>query len=376
MKAVIAMDSFKGCMNAIEACNAAAQGVLAHDSNATTIILPMSDGGDGMLDAYVHATHCSVETIDVSGPLPGTTVKASIGFYNDTAIIESAQACGLALVPSDQRNPMKTQTHGVGEMLRYVISKGYKRVIIGLGGSATNDLGIGMLSTLGIKFYDINGHELEPYTENIDRIRSIEGVDAVKQLCNGVTITIASDVTSPLMGPDGAAMTFASQKGATPSQVQSLESMALQFNSVVSTKLGHDYSVLPGAGAAGGLGYALMAFLNGTFASGAKLLLDIANFEDIISDAQLVVITGEGKSDRQTVMGKLPGEIVRIAAKKGIKTILLSGQIEDTEVLTNAGFYAIKSINKQGTPLEEAMNKDVARSNLMTTTHEAISQIS
>lgn len=375
MKAVIAMDSFKGCMNAIEACNAAAQGVLAHDSNATTIILPMSDGGDGMLDAYVHATHCSVETIDVSGPLPGTTIKASIGFYNDTAIIESAQACGLALVQSDQRNPMKTQTHGVGEMLRYVISKGYKRVIIGLGGSATNDLGIGMLSTLGIKFYNKNGHELKSCTENIDKIHALEGVEDVKQLCNGVTITIASDVTSPLMGPNGAAMTFAPQKGATPCQVQLLENMALQFNSVVSAKLGNDYSVLPGAGAAGGLGYALMAFLNGTFASGAKLLLDIANFEDIISDAQLV-ITGEGKSDRQTVMGKLPGEIVRIAAKKGIKTILLSGQIEDTEVLTNAGFYAIKSINKQGTPLEEAMNKDVARSNLMTTTHEVISQIS
>lgn len=375
MKAVIAMDSFKGCMNAIEACNAVAQGVLAHDSNATTIILPMSDGGDGMLDAYVHATHCSVETIDVSGPLPGTTVKASIGFYNDTAIIESAQACGLALVPSNQRNPMKTQTHGVGEMLRYVISKGYKRVIIGLGGSATNDLGIGMLSTLGIKFYDINGHELKPCTENIDKIHAIEGVEAVKQLCNGVTITIASDVTSPLMGPDGAAMTFAPQKGATPSQVLLLESMALQFNSVVSAKLGHDYSILPGTGAAGGLGYTLMAFLNGTFASGAKLLLDIANFKDIISDAQ-IVITGEGKSDRQTVMGKLPGEIVRIAAKKGIKTILLSGQIEDTKVLADAGFYAIKSINKQGTPLEEAMNKDVARSNLMTTTREVISQIS
>lgn len=376
MKIVIAMDSYKGCLTAPEACKAVHEGIKATGMNADVIELPLSDGGDGMLEAIKALTQCTTETIQVSGPLPNSLVNAKIGFLHNksTAIIETAQACGLPLIPKELRNPLKATTHGVGEMIKYCIYRKCRNIILGLGGSATNDLGLGMLHAMGMKFLDCNKEEIIPTPENISHIHSIDNIECAKQLLKDTKITMACDVTSPLYGPSGAAQLFSPQKGATPVMVKILEKNAIDFSCLVHKCIGIDYSSLPGAGAAGGLGYALLTFTNAKFQSGASLMMKLAQFNEIISNAD-IVITGEGKSDSQTLMGKIPGTILQMTLENKITTLLFSGQIEDKEKLLKAGFNIVTSITPQNTPYNIALQKTIATHNIVKSTTIVLNQI-
>lgn len=376
MKVVVAMDSYKGCMTAIEACQAVSCGINATFPQSEQVLLPMSDGGDGMLDAFVTATSCDIEPIEVSGPIPGTKVTAKIGYINNgkTAIIESAQACGLSLIDEGKRNPTITTSYGVGEMITHAVDKGCKKIIIGLGGSGTNDFGIGILGALGITFLDSSNSKLEPIVGNIDKISHIAGINKVSELFSTIQVLIASDVVTPLYGPLGATYTFGPQKGATALQVKELEIAAHTFSNIVSQEIGADLSDYPGAGAAGGIGYALKSFIDCTFMSGAELMMRLTDFENQIKDANLI-ITGEGKSDKQTLLGKIPGKIVECATRHNVNCALLSGTIDDEELLRNSGFSEIIPVTKPGTPLDIAMRKDIAAANISNAV-KAITQIS
>ena len=274
-------------------------------------------------------------------------VDAQYGIAPDgTAIIEVAQACGLNLVNEDERNPMRATTYGVGELLSRAIKRGCRNFIIGLGGTGTSDAGIGMIRAL----VDIFARG-----KNFD--------EAMKTELGECRFTLASDVTNPLCGENGAAYVYAPQKGATPEMVEQLDRRARLFAGKSALHFGFDKSNEPGAGAAGGLGYAFMQYLGAEMKSGADLLLDLAGFNEKIKDADLI-ITGEGSADRQTLMGKLPERVLKCGKESGVPVGLVAGVVEDKEVLLSAGFSFVKSITPEGMPLEEAIKKEVAFSNL------------
>lgn len=378
MKIVIAMDSFKGSLSSIQACNAVAQGIKLTAPAAECIILPMSDGGDGLIDVYRGNALYTVKSFTVCGPVHENLVEANIAFSNDgtTAVIESAQACGLSLLSPDKRNPLKTTSYGVGEMLRYAIEHGVKRIILGLGGTSTNDLGIGMLAALGVSFSDDKHNVISQQNgRTVGKIKNISNYDNLYRLFEGIDVTIASDVNNPLYGPKGAAQTYARQKGASELDILNLECWAKQFSSIVSNTLNRDFSNAPGAGAAGGLGYALMSFHNCNVESGATLLLNTLGYKERIADADLV-ITGEGASDEQTLMGKAPSHIMDYAARSGVPVALISGQINDAALLRQAGFKYLIAAKPARQSLEKALLKDVATRNLVTATAQLFTQIS
>ena len=372
MKAIIAMDSFKECMTAIEACQAVASGIKRVFPDCECVLMPVSDGGEGLL----HAFNCEIERLEVTGPLHGMKVMAEIGYLDnrETAIIESAQANGLALIPTSMRDPSKTTTHGVGEMLMHAIKQGCRRVIIGLGGSATNDLGTGMLNAMGVEFRDKNGVAMVPCGGNLNEVSSIANIEAIAKMCENTEIILASDVNNPLYGPNGAAHVYAKQKGASPEMIETLDENARAFSLIVAQALGRDLSSTPGAGAAGGLGYALLSFFNCQFNSGASLVLDTLEFDHHVADAHLT-ITGEGRSDAQTLMGKIPSLIMERAKAKGVKTALLSGKVDNSDTLVDAGFHATESITPHDMPLEIALQTEVAMRNLEEATVRVVSQI-
>lgn len=378
MKIVIAMDSFKGSLSSIQACNAVAQGIKSTVPAAECLILPMSDGGDGLIDVFRENAHYTVKSFTVCGPVQGNLVDANIAFSNDgtTAVIESAQACGLSLLSPDERNPLKTTSYGVGEMMRFAIVHGVKRIILGLGGTSTNDLGTGMLAALGVSFSDDKNDVINQQNgSTVGKIKKISNYDNLNRLFEGIDVTIASDVINPLCGPKGAAQTYARQKGASELDILNLECWAKQFSSIVSNTLNRDFSNAPGAGAAGGLGYALMSFLNCNVESGATLLLNTLGYKECIADADLV-ITGEGASDEQTLMGKAPSHIMDYAARSGVPVALISGQINDAALLRQAGFKYLIAAKPAGQPLEKALLEDVATRNIVTATAQLFTQIS
>lgn len=341
MKVITAFDSFKNCICAKDACEASKKAILELHPDAEVVSIPMSDGGEGMVDSIFNSVDADMVTVTVNDPV-GRSITANYAISADgtTAYMEIASACGLHLVEEQYRNPMITTTMGVGDMLINAIQRGCKRVVMGLGGSATCDAGEGMLTVL------------KPYLP-ID-----------------LEIIAACDVTNPLYGKNGAAYVFAPQKGATPSDVKALDKRLRRFaqhaeeNGIASPQL----ALHPGAGAAGGLGYALMAFLHATLTSGVDLILDTIDFDNKIKDADLI-ITGEGKSDKQTLMGKVAFGILSRAKKNNIPVKILSGAVEDKDLLLNAGFADVVSINEGDTrPLSELLKKDVAISNISSTT--------
>ena len=353
-KIVIACDSYKGCLSSQEVNEAlGANRALAHPLEIVS--LQMSDGGEGMLDAFLsalggerrmmHAHDALMRWIDagygVVKLLAGCIFKggeASEGV--EVAIVEIAQTAGLALIEPEQRNPMKATSWGVGEQIMHAYRHGIRHFIVGLGGSATSDCGIGMLKAMG---------------------------DDWKKIRRDCTFVLASDVTNPLCGPHGAAHVFAPQKGADAKMVEMLDARARKFAEVCKKHFSHDTSELPGAGAAGGLGYAFMQFFHAEFHSGADLLLDAVGFDHLIADADLV-ITGEGHSDHQTLMGKLPQKILEHVKKvrekceeAKPKVWLVSGGVSDKEYLLAAGFDRVIAVTPDDMPLEEAMKPEVAR---------------
>lgn len=353
-KIIIACDSYKGCLSSREVNEAIASGVKewnaedassgienvdSEDASPEIICLEMSDGGEGMLDAFLSAMKGERVRIHAHDALM-RWIEAEYGIVNDTAIIEIAQAAGLALIEPEQRNPLKATSWGVGEMIMNAYRRGVRHFIVGLGGSATSDCGIGMLKAMG---------------------------DDWKKIRQECSFVLASDVTNPLCGENGAAHVFAPQKGADAEMVEMLDARARKFAEVSAKHFGYDRSEVPGAGAAGGLGYAFLQYFGAEVSAGAELLLREIGFDEMIRYADLV-ITGEGHSDRQTLMGKLPQRILEHVLKNKAMTDqqiwLVSGGVSEKQALLDAGFDQVLAVSPQNMNLEEAMNPKIAKRNI------------
>ena len=339
MKIIVAIDSFKGCLTSAEANQAASEGILQKTSDAEVVQIPVSDGGEGFLEAFRATMGGEVVEVQVKDPLMRPIVAQYL-IQGDMAVIEIAKASGLTLLKPEERNPMVTTSYGTGQLVADAVHRGCKHIIAGLGGSATSDCGMGML-------------------EAID--------NSQLKIDNDVRFTIATDVTNPLCGENGAAHVFAPQKGATHEQVLALDARAKRFAEASARHLGRDCQNMPGAGAAGGLGYAFLQYLNAECRSGIDLLLDTIRFDDLLQDADLV-ITGEGSVDRQTLMGKLPFGILQRAQNRDVPVMLIAGRIADKQQLLDAGFSRVACINPPDLPLEIALQPETAKENIRQTT--------
>ena len=357
MKCLVAIDSFKGCLTSVEANAAAAAGIRTKMPAVEVVQVAVSDGGEGWLEAFRRAIGGEEVEIVVRDPLM-RPVKARYLVSDDKAIIEMAQASGLTLLAPEERNPLLATSYGTGQLVADAVHRGCRHIIVGLGGSATSDCGIGMLHAL-IDSFATRGHW--------DNIREFDDI----------SFTIATDVDNPLFGENGAAHVFAPQKGATPDMVQRLEERARLFAESSARHFGFDRSNVPGAGAAGGLGYAFLQYLGGhnqgnvRCRRGIDLFLDAVDFDRLLSDVALVV-TGEGSADRQTLMGKVPYGILKRAKAQGINVCLLAGRIADRQALLDAGFAQVACINPEGLPLVEALKPDVAKANIAAAAMAAI----
>lgn len=349
MKIVIALDSFKGCLSSKQANQAAAEGVRAVCPEAEIIQVPVSDGGEGFTEAFHSAIGGEMVEVAVKDPMM-RNISGSYLLHDSMAVIEVAEACGLSLLTEEERNPMAATSYGVGQMVADAVRKGARHIIVGLGGSASSDSGTGMLKAL-IDTFAPNGQW-----------------DDIKAL-DGVRFTIASDVKNPLCGENGAAHVFAPQKGATPEMVLQLDERARKFAEVSAKHFGFDRSGKEGAGAAGGLGYAFLQYLDSECRSGITLLLETLHFEETARGAALI-ITGEGSADRQTLMGKLPMGI--LSHSNGAPTCLIAGRIKDQKELMEAGFAQVECINPPSLALEEAIREDVARQNIRLTVSKIV----
>lgn len=355
MRVVVAPDSYKGSMTAAEAAEAMARGVRRLWPDAEVTMVPMADGGEGTVQALVDATGGEVVKATVTGPL-GEPVEAFFGLMGDgeTAVIEMAAASGLPLVPADQRNPLRTTTFGTGELICRALDRGARRLIIGIGGSATNDGGIGMAQALGIRFLDRNGQELGfggGVLPQLDRI-DMSGLDP---RLNGFPVTVACDVDNPLTGPRGASAVFGPQKGATPAMVTALDQGLAHLAEVLRRDLGRDVEQEPGAGAAGGLGGGLIAFLGGTLRRGVEIVVEAAQLPATLAGADLC-LTGEGGTDFQTVRGKTPMGVARAAKAHGIPVICISGGLgREYRQVYDVGIDAVASLAPGPMDLKDAM---------------------
>ncbi|MDA3732139.1 glycerate kinase [Niameybacter massiliensis] len=375
MKIVVAIDSLKGSLTSIEAGNAIKQGILNIDHTAQVIIKPLADGGEGTAQALVSGMGGSMQTLEVTGPLK-ERVNARYGMLegHETAIIEMAEAAGLPLVPMNDRNPLYTTTYGVGEIIRKCIEEGCRKFIVGIGGSATNDAGIGMLMALGFKFIDINGQEVGQGGQGLEQIVGIDTSKVLPEL-RECEFKIACDVDNPLYGENGAAAIYGPQKGATPEMVERLDQGLRNFAEVVKTFKQQDFSQVPGAGAAGGLGFGFMAFLNGKLESGIQIILKEIKLEEDLKDADLV-ITGEGRLDNQTAMGKAPIGVAKLAKKYNLPVLGFAGALaNEAKKCNEEGIDAYFSIVNAAMSLEDAMNPENAKQNMTKTVEQVFNLI-
>ena len=322
MKVVAAIDSFKGCLTSKEANQAAAEGIRRVVPDAEIVQVPVSDGGEGFMEAFHSAIGGELVEVTVRDPLMRPVIAKYL-LKGTMAVIEIAQACGLTLLTKEERNPMMATSYGTGQLVADAVRKGAEQIIVGLGGSATSDAGIGMLRAL------------------IDTFARHGEWDDINEL-KDIRFTIASDVKNPLCGENGAAHVFAPQKGATPEMVRLLDERARKFAQVSAKHFGYDRSEMEGAGAAGGLGYAFLQYLNAECKPGIQLLLETIKFDEIVKNADLI-ITGEGSADRQTLMGKLPMGILQ--QSNHVPVCLIAGKISDREQLLQAGFAHVECIN-------------------------------
>lgn len=359
MKIIIAIDSFKGSLTSTEAGQAAREGVQQAYPDAETDIIPIADGGEGMLDVMLNTTGGKKQTVVAHNPCM-ELIETSYGISADgtTAFIEMAAISGLPLIGEEQRNPMRTTTYGTGELIRDALEKGCTRFIIGIGGSATNDAGTGMLQALGFRFLDQKRNVLGTGGEILGKTVHICTQRVHKSLKNAHFI-VACDVQNPFYGPNGAVHIYARQKGADNAMIAALDEGMRSFAEAIRRTTGKDIAHVPGSGAAGGMGGGMMAFLDAELKSGADLLLEVSRFEERIADADLI-ITGEGRIDRQSLMGKIPGKILEAGKRKGVPVIAIAGCVEDEERLLEAGFHGVYATKPEDMPLEEAMKKKVA----------------
>lgn len=327
MKIVIAPDSFKGSMEAHEVAHAISRGIKKIDSAIETVLLPIADGGEGTMISLINATDGEVVEELVTNPL-GDKIAARYGILGDrkTAVIEIAEASGLLKLSDNEKNPLQATSYGTGELIRHALNKGIKKFIIGLGGSATNDGGAGILVALGVKLLDADGIPLPPGGSALINLQDIDTTEMDKRI-NDCSFLIASDVTNPLVGESGASFVFGPQKGATPQDVKELDASLSNYADVIEAKTGIQIHHNEGAGAAGGIGGMFQAFFPSMMKRGIDVVLNTISFERHIINASLI-ITGEGKSDSQTLSGKAPFGVAQVAKEKEIPVILISGMIE------------------------------------------------
>lgn len=328
MKIIVAPDSFKGSLTALEAAQAMAAGVHAYDSTITTVLLPAADGGEGTMHSLVGSTQGKEVSCVVQDPL-GRTVEASYGVLGDgeTCVIEIAEASGLMLLREGERNPMITSSYGTGELIRHALDAGFRKFIIGLGGSATNDAGAGMLQALGMKFLSEEGVELNQGGGPLTDLHAIDCSHFDKRIAES-NFLIASDVKNPFVGPVGASAVFGPQKGATPEMVAHLDKGLTTFANIVEQQIGISLHASIGAGAAGGAGGAFQAFMPGEMQQGIHVVLQAISFHEHLKDVDLI-LTGEGKTDVQTLSGKTPFGIAEVARLEGKPVLLISGKVDE-----------------------------------------------
>ena len=363
-KIVVASDSFKGSLTSLEVADSAERGVHEVFPDCEVVKVNVADGGEGTMEALRQTLGGKVVHIDVSDPL-GRLVSASYVILDDgiTAVLEMSAASGLTLLRPDERNPMRTSTYGTGQLIADALSKGCRKFLVGIGGSATNDAGMGMMRALGCRFLDAEGKELDGTGSSLINVEDID-VSCLAEGLNESEFIVACDVDSPLYGPKGAAFVFSPQKGADSVMVDALDKGLEHFASVVRHVMGRDVAEIPGAGAAGGLGGGFLAFTNARLERGVEMVLDAIGFDNMIRSADLV-ITGEGRVDFQTLTGKTPYGVLKRARKQNIPVIAIGGSVtlSDEEVL-KAGFAGAYAVTPAGMPLEEAMKADVASHNV------------
>ena len=357
MRVVIAPDKFKGSLTALEAAEAMARGLSRVDPCAEIDRVPMADGGEGTVAALVAATGGSYRTVTVTGPL-GELVAASFGLLGDgrTAVLEMASASGLWLVPPTLRDPLRATTRGTGQLLLAALEAGARRVIVGIGGSATNDGGAGLGQALGFRLLDTHGRELEPGGGELDRLARIERTDQVAVL-GSATIAVACDVSNPLCGPRGASAVYGPQKGATPEMVARLDRNLGHFADIVARDLDVAVRDIPGSGAAGGLGGGLVAFAGGRLEGGVNLVIEAVNLRERLHAADLC-LTGEGALDGQSAFGKTAVGVARLAHSLGCPTLAIAGSIgPGAEAVLEQGVDAYFSICPGPVHIDEAIER-------------------
>lgn len=364
MKVVVAIDSFKGSLSSMEAGTAVAEGIYRADKDAEVTVRPLADGGEGTVEALTVGMNGRIESVKVTGPL-GTGVEAAYGMIvaTKTAVIEMSAAAGITLVDEQDKNPLHTTTYGVGELIQDAIKKGCRNFIVGIGGSATNDGGVGMLQALGYGFLDAAGRQVPYGAEGLARIVKITDDRVVPELkeCH---FKIACDVTNPLCGEQGCSAVFGPQKGATPSMVEEMDKWLMHYAALTKEKYPQSDRNKPGTGAAGGLGFAFLSYTNAALDSGVKIILEETKLEEYIKSAD-IVITGEGRLDSQTIMGKAPIGVARMAKQYGKKVLAFSGCVTEDAVLCNRhGIDAYFPILRSVTTLKEAMAPECAKENL------------
>lgn len=355
LRIVISPQAFKHSIGAREAALAIQRGVLRAAPDAETVLIPVADGGDGTLAALIDTTGGTYREATVTGPL-GDPIGAHWGVMGDgeTAVIEMALASGLALIPDDRRDPRRATTYGTGELIHAALEDGYRRVIVGLGGSATNDGGTGMASALGARFLDAQGSHLPPGGAALADLARVD-VAALHPALAETTIIGATDVTNPLCGETGASAIFGPQKGATPEMVSELDGCLANYARVVQSDLGLDVLDTPGSGAAGGLGAGLIAFAGAELRSGIDMVCDVLDFDRHAPGADFV-ITGEGRADRSTAFDKAPVGIARRARQFGVPTVLMAGSLgPGYETLYDHGIDAILPIAEEPADLDASL---------------------
>jgi len=369
---LIACDSFKGSASSKQVGEAIKSGILRAVPDAHVEVVPVADGGEGTVQALVDATGGRLVTATVTNPI-GEKIEATFGILGDgqTAVIEMAAASGLTLIPPEKRNPWVTTTYGTGELIKAALEHGCRKIIIGIGGSATNDAGAGMAQALGVKLLDEHGKQIGFGGGELGRLRRID-MSGLDKRATEAEFIVACDVDNPLTGERGASYVYAPQKGATPEMLPKLDSNLRHFAEVVRQQLGIDVEHVPGSGAAGGLGAGLMAFLKAKLRKGTEIVFELVKLDEKIASAD-IVITGEGQIDAQTVFGKTPIGVAKLAKQYGKPVIAITGSIGDgADSVHSHGIDAMFSIVNRPMPLEKAMKEVEA---LLTSTGEQLARL-
>ena len=370
MKVVVAIDSLKGSLSSLEAGEAIKSGVLKAMPEAEVCVRPLADGGEGTVEALALGMGGELKTVEVTGPL-GEKVNCLYGIMEEskTAILEMSGGAGITLVADEMRNPLHTTTYGVGEVIKDAIANGCRHFIVGIGGSATNDGGIGMLQALGYGMLDKDGNKVPFGAKGIKEIVTITDDQVIPEL-KECSFRIACDVTNPLCGERGCSAVYGPQKGATPEMVKEMDAWLSDYAKLVAAKYEKADAEYPGTGAAGGMGFAFLAYTNAVLESGIKIILEETKLEDYVKDADIVV-TGEGRLDGQTAFGKAPIGVAKIA-KKFDKTVLaFAGAVtKDAVVCNEHGIDAFFPILRRIQTLQEAMTPEIARDNMVTTVEQ------